>query len=104
MDLGDPPLGSPHKLLKVGHHGSRNASEGVWLDAVAPEVAVICAGRRNPFGHPHPETFEALRSRSIPLFVSGPARGVRVLAEFGGWTVETGSGERLRIPGRTLPR
>ncbi len=55
----DAPLDSD--VLKVGHHGSRTSSSAGYLDSVSPAVAVISAGEDNRFGHPHPETLEALR-------------------------------------------
>jgi competence protein ComEC len=48
-------------VLKVAHHGSRTSSTRAFLEAVAPSVAVISAGQRNRFGHPHPRTLETLR-------------------------------------------
>lgn len=48
------------QLLKVPHHGSKNnISEGLWRQ-IMPRIAVISAGRKNRFGHPHKETIEAL--------------------------------------------
>jgi competence protein ComEC len=42
-------------VLKVGHHGSADASTMEFLNAVAPEIAVISAGEGNPYGFPHEE-------------------------------------------------
>ncbi len=47
-------------VLKVGHHGSRTSSTPAFLEAVAPRDAVISAGCRNRFGHPHAVTLESL--------------------------------------------
>lgn len=46
-------------VLKVPHHGSKT-SDPEFLQAVGATVAVISAGERNPFGHPHEETLAAL--------------------------------------------
>ncbi len=45
-------------LLKVAHHGSRTSSTEEFLQAVTPQWAVISAGRRNRFEHPHEEVLE----------------------------------------------
>ena len=53
------------EVLKVAHHGSKTSTQDVFLDRVAPTFAVISAGFRNPFGHPHPTVLERLRERGI---------------------------------------
>lgn len=52
-------------LLKVGHHGSKTSSREEFLRAVRPRLAVISAGRRNRYGHPHQEVLDRLESLSI---------------------------------------
>lgn len=47
-------------ILKVAHHGSKTSTSSKFLDAVNPEVAIICVGEGNRFEHPHPETLEKL--------------------------------------------
>ena len=39
-------------VLKAGHHGSASSSSAPFLAQAKPEVAVISAGRTNPYGHP----------------------------------------------------
>lgn len=52
-------------LLKVPHHGAREASYAELYAACRPAVAAISAGRDNKFGHPSPRCLELLASRGI---------------------------------------
>lgn len=52
-------------LLKVGHHGSRTSTSREFLDAVAPDVAVVSVGARNLYGHPHPDVLARIRSVGV---------------------------------------
>jgi competence protein ComEC len=47
-------------VIKIPHQGSRTSAYKPFLKVISPQVAVISAGRDNPFGHPHPETLDAL--------------------------------------------
>ena len=55
-------------ILKVGHHGSRNASSKAFLREVNPTVAVIECGKDNSYGHPHKETLERLKQIDTTVF------------------------------------
>jgi competence protein ComEC len=55
-------------VLKVAHHGSRSSSTAAFLNAVTPRIALISCGRRNFFGHPHPEVLRSLAARRVRLF------------------------------------
>lgn len=48
-------------LLKVGHHGSSNASSEAFLSAVSPKIAVISCGKDNEYGHPAEQTLTRLK-------------------------------------------
>lgn len=39
-------------VLKIGHHGSQDASSAEFLSSVKPTIAVIEVGADNDFGHP----------------------------------------------------
>jgi competence protein ComEC len=60
------PLGAA--LLKVGHHGSAHASSTPFLGAVSPRVALVSAGRRNPFGHPAAATLGRLARAGADIY------------------------------------
>jgi competence protein ComEC len=81
-------------VLKLGHHGSRTATSESFLEAVRPQAAIVSAGPRNLYGHPHAETIQRLEARHIPLFRTDQNGAVTV----------TSDGRLLRIvvmqPGR----
>jgi competence protein ComEC len=65
-------------VLKVPHHGAKTSAYEPFLEAVSPEIAVISAGRENPFGHPHQQTLDVLRD--IRVFTT-PVNGAVSIAE-----------------------
>ena len=57
-------------ILDVPHHGSKHNLK-TFLMAVRPKIAVISAGRQNPFGHPDPETVKTLQGLGASVWVTG---------------------------------
>jgi len=55
-------------VLKVGHHGSKTSTDTFFLGAVAPEYAIISAGKNNRYGHPHNEVLKLLYQFGANIF------------------------------------
>ena len=49
-------------VLKVAHHGSKNATSEHFLQLVHPDIAIISAGIDNMYGHPAEELLDRLES------------------------------------------
>ncbi|HYR08659.1 MAG TPA: DNA internalization-related competence protein ComEC/Rec2, partial [Longimicrobium sp.] len=71
-------------VLKAGHHGSRTASSGPFLDTVDPQLVVVSAGVRNDYGHPHAEVLARVGARGIDVARTDRDGTVRIEVEPGG--------------------
>lgn len=58
----------PVDVLIAAHHGSKTSSSAVFLDALKPRIAVISAGFRNRYGHPHSTVLARLDERGVQRF------------------------------------
>lgn len=58
------------EVLLVPHHGSQTSSSGELLAAVRPRVALIQAGYRNRYGHPHVDVLQRYAAAGIPVVSS----------------------------------
>lgn len=65
-------------LLKVGHHGSKNATSAPFLEVTDPKVAVISVGKKNRYGHPAQEVLDRLKDRGIKVFRTDQSGAVTV--------------------------
>jgi competence protein ComEC len=65
--LSRDPQALASEVLVVPHHGSKTSSTPAFLRAVHPQVAVIQAGARNRYGHPHASVVERYRFLGITL-------------------------------------
>ncbi len=55
-------------LLKIGHHGSLTSSSDEFLDAVAPQYAVVSAGYYNAFRHPREQVMRRFAERGVRTY------------------------------------
>ncbi len=84
------------RVVKVPHHGSAGSSSRRLVAAARACVAVVSAGRANPFGHPAPVV--TARYRDAGALVLETGRDGAIVLETDGRRVElrTASGRRWR--------
>jgi len=68
-----PPL-----VLVVPHHGSRTSSSAAFLAALRPAFALVSAGWRSRFGHPHPLVVRRYAQAGIALSNTADAGALTV--------------------------
>lgn len=56
------------EVLKVGHHGSKNSSNQLFLDKIKPKFSIISVGAKNRYGHPTSEALEKLEKIGSEIF------------------------------------
>ena len=69
------------RVLKVPHHGSRTSSSETLVAALRPNLAIVSAGRENPFGHPHPEVVQRLTAAGAGVWHTGEVGAVSVCTD-----------------------
>ena len=54
-------------IVKVGHHGSKDAVSESLLNRLTPSAAFISVGADNSYGHPHDSTLQLLEAASAEV-------------------------------------
>ena len=72
-------------ILKSGHHGSKTSGSLEFLNQVKPSLALISAGKKNRYGHPHRQTLSRFRSIGIPWQTTAEAGSLGIVFKAGGW-------------------
>jgi competence protein ComEC len=87
----------PIRILKVPHHGSATSSSNEFLKSLQPDVAVISAGRGNPFGHPAVSVLERYRQLGAAIYRTDQDGAVTVETDGTTVKVRTFTNRRLTL-------
>ncbi len=68
-------------VLKVAHHGSKNATSQNFLEKVKPKFAVISVGADNQFGHPNAMTMKRLENIGAEIFRTDEDGDVKMVSD-----------------------
>lgn len=67
--------------LKVPHHGSKNGLTEELLKTLKPTTAVVSAGRKNRYGHPHAEIIDMLKKYNVRVLGTYDIGDVEVVTD-----------------------
>jgi competence protein ComEC len=59
--------GTAPLVLGVAHHGSRSSSSTAFIAAVRPVLAIVSAGWRSRYGHPHAEVVKRFQDLHVAM-------------------------------------
>ncbi len=77
--------------LKLGHHGSKNSSSGLFLAQVNPEYVIVSAGAGNKYGHPHQEVLDRVDKNTNAKILRTDLLGKSIIFETDGYTLTQSS-------------
>ena len=84
-------LRSPYELdcdlIKVPHHGGFSQSNEEFFSLVEPDIAVICVGRDNSYGHPAQVTVDALERMGCVVYRTDQRGDIVIHVMEGGYKI-----------------
>ena len=75
-------------VLKAGHHGSKGSSHPAFLKQIQAKIALISAGEKNRYQHPHQETLERFKELQMMVFRTDQQGAIRFRG-WNQWKIET---------------
>ena len=88
---------APLRILKAPHHGSRSSSSAAFIQALKPSLAVVSAGRRNLFGHPHPDVVARYQAAGVNVLRTGNDGAVALCTDGERVGISTAAGRRFTL-------
>ncbi|MBS4194748.1 DNA internalization-related competence protein ComEC/Rec2 [Lederbergia citri] len=76
-------------VLKVGHHGSKTSSTFDFIHFVQPDFAIISAGYKNRYGHPHKQVLDILEENKVYIYRTDEQGAIHYLFTKRGGTFHT---------------
>lgn len=78
----------PVDVLKAGHHGSKGSSDQAFLTFTDAKIALVSAGLKNRYHHPHQETLDRFKKAEIQVYRTDQDGAIRFKG-FKKWQIET---------------
>ncbi len=72
-------------ILKVSHHGSEHSTSDQFIMSINPKQALISAGSKNRYGHPHQRVLDTLNNHHIPFISTKEDGAIRISQQIGGY-------------------
>lgn len=69
------------EILKIGHHGSKNSSNQLFLDKIKPKISIISVGAKNRYGHPTGEVLDKLKKIGSEILRTDLGRDIAMETE-----------------------
>nr|WP_243748577.1 DNA internalization-related competence protein ComEC/Rec2 [Pseudomaricurvus alcaniphilus] len=79
--LQHPLLQAPVAVMLVPHHGSQTSSTRAWVERLRPHWAVVSAGYRNRYKHPHADVLQRYRQVGSQLLCSSDSGALTFIFE-----------------------
>jgi len=76
------------EVLKVPHHGSKEALLESFIEAVKPSLAVISVGKKNRYGHPASDLIGRLNNLNINIKRTDKDGDIEVISDGKSWEVK----------------
>lgn len=81
--LLEKKLCAPTTVLKVGHHGSKSATNEMFVEKIVPTIALISCGVDNSYGHPAEETLSTLEQAGCRVYNTQETGAVTIMVKDG---------------------
>ena len=85
------------RVVKVPHHGSTTSSTDAFVRALAPDVALVSAGRSNNFGHPSPVVLRRYAEIGTKVFRTDQDGAIECVTDGDTLDVRTFTGRTLHL-------
>ena len=95
MMKSSAPLGA--RALRVGHHGSRHATSGRFLETVAPEAAIISCGAGNRYGHPAQQTLDRLQKAGVKIYRTDLNGAIAIITDGTKFEIHTAKQQPIQV-------
>ncbi len=76
-------------IIKIAHHGEKDACSEDFLRKVSPESAIISVGKDNRYGRPHPELLKRLEMAVPAIYRTDENGTVRLMTDGRTYSIKT---------------